>query len=171
MQNDASQILQAADNEWVTFQGGELQGRRPRALCPACRERLSRLRERRLPVCFQCYRADLEREKSLHAAARLDTASEARFQVTLPFEPVNHQRLEALRTVRATERATMHEGIGRFAERRRRAQIEARHLLRMIEAGLHNEKSSTGRAPILAAAAHVAELQLPESWLPFVVAR
>ena len=27
--------------EWVAFQGGELEGRRPKAMCVACRDRLA----------------------------------------------------------------------------------------------------------------------------------
>ena len=34
-----------------------------------------------LPLCFQCYRAELEREKALKAAGQLETASEARFRM------------------------------------------------------------------------------------------
>jgi hypothetical protein len=124
-----------------------------------------------VPVCFQCYRAELEREKALKAAGQLDTASEARFQFTLPFDPVNRSRLHALKTVRANERAVLRSGVGQFTELRHRAQIRARHMLRMVEATLRNEQSSAKRATTLAASAHVAELQLPESWLPFVVAR
>jgi len=123
-----------------------------------------------VPVCFQCYRAELERERALKAAGQLDTATEARFQFTLPFDPVNQSRLHALETVRANERAVLRSGIGRFTEQRHRAQIRARHVLRMVEAGLQNEQSAV-RATMLAAAAHAAELQLPEAWLPFVVAR
>jgi hypothetical protein len=159
------------------FKGGELEGRRPKTLCRACRTRLhqaglhrSASLPRALPLCFQCYRAELERERALKAAGQLETASEARFQVTLPFDPVNKSRLEALKTVRASERAVLRGGNGRFTEQRHRAQIRARHMLQMVEAGLQNEQSSA-RATMLAAAAHVAELQLPESWLPFVVGR
>jgi hypothetical protein len=67
---------------------------------------------------------------------------------------------------------------GRFEDKRRRAQIAARHALQRISAGLA-ARDSSGRLIIsaderrqhLAAAAHAAELQLPESWLPFVLAR
>src|SRR5438105_3631811 len=93
-------------NEWVTFPGGELEGKRPKTLCAACRERLMRealdtvaganrpaapsqtaARCASRFVCFQCYRADVARERGIKAAADLDTASETRFQTTLPFEP------------------------------------------------------------------------------------
>jgi hypothetical protein len=83
-----------ADPEWMTFPGGELQGKRPRALCPACRERHHRAATQAVTpalaaqklICFHCYRAELERDRALRAAGQLDTASEARFQYTLPFD-------------------------------------------------------------------------------------
>ena len=97
---------QVVTDEWVTFPGGELEGKRPKALCAACREALKReaatygasgsARRSRL-LCFDCYRADLARARALKAAGELDTASEARFQTQLPFEPVNHARLDALK--------------------------------------------------------------------------
>src|SRR5262245_6404331 len=101
------------EGEWITFPGGELEGRRPRALCAACREALKRDASRPTrsassqpkPLCFQCYRAELARERALEAASDINTASEARFQCTLPFEPVNHARLDRLRGERATARA------------------------------------------------------------------
>src|SRR6186997_2174446 len=99
-------------DEWVTFPGGELEGKRPKALCPSCREALkletaSVRREgpgRPRPLCFQCYRAELDRDRAFHAAGRIDTASEARFQAQLPFEPINHGRLEMLKAERSTAR-------------------------------------------------------------------
>ena len=80
---------QVVTEEWVTFPGGELEGKRPKALCAACREALKResatygssgnARRSRL-LCFDCYRADLARARARKAAGELDTASEARFQ-------------------------------------------------------------------------------------------
>jgi hypothetical protein len=187
MLKDAPRNLQITDGEWVSFKGGELEGRRPKTLCRACRARLhqagldrSASLPKALPLCFQCYRAELEREKALKAAGQLETASEARFQFTLPFDPVNKSRLQALKTVRANERAVLRNGIGRFAEQRHRAQIRVRHMLRIAEERLRpcrltdtqsQSEDSVACMKMLAAAAHVAELQLPESWLPFVVAR
>jgi hypothetical protein len=187
MLKDTPRDPQITDSEWFMFKGGELEGRRPKTLCRACRARLHRAGldrsaslPRTLPLCFQCYRAELEREKALKAAGQLDTASEARFQFTLPFDPVNTSRLQALKTVRANERAVLRSGIGRFAEQRHRAQIRARHMLRMFEERLRpcratapqsRSEDAVASMKILAAAAHVAELQLPESWLPFVVSR
>src|SRR5216683_2327980 len=112
---------QVAHEEWVTFPGGELEGKRPRTLCPACRERLKssalrgiRTGQDRHPgqarhlglLCFQCYRADIERQKALRAAGHLETASDERFQFVLPLEPVDKPRLEMLRADRAAARAT-----------------------------------------------------------------
>jgi hypothetical protein len=172
-----------AETEWVAFPGGELEGARPRALCEACRARLKAQAVEgggrvvsRAPLCFQCYRTELDRGRALRRAGRLDTASEARFQCTLPFEPVNLARLERLRAQRASARAAEQNGIGRFADRRRRAQIAARHAVQRIASGLQ-ARDATGalvaaprdRQRALAAAAHAAELQLPDAWLPFVV--
>ena len=176
-QQVASQMV---EGEWVAFPGGELEGRRPKALCPSCREALkletaSARRgapSRQRPLCFQCYRAELDRDRAFHAAGRIDTASEARFQAQLPFEPVNHGRLEMLKAERSTSRMASVQGIGEYVDKRRRAQISARHALQAIAAGLKARKLPPAlEAGVLAAAAHAAELQLPESWLPFVVAR
>jgi hypothetical protein len=115
-------------------------------------------------LCFQCYRAGLERDQQLRAAGQLDTASPERFQSQLPFEPVDVPRLAVLKAERANQRAlgaSMLDGTARFADRRRQAQIAARHMLHALGAGLKAREF----------AAHVAELQLPESWLPFVVSR
>jgi hypothetical protein len=154
----------------VLFPGGELEGNPTAARCPTCR----RFRARRVgaPLCFHCYREGLKRDGALRAAAALDTASNARFQWALPFEPVNGPRLEFLKAIRAADRVARRAGGGDLSERRRRAQVAARHMLRMLEAGLHNRLGSEGhRARTLAAIPHVAELQFPESWLPFVVSR
>ena len=171
-------------DEWVSFPGGELEGRRPKVLCPACREALKREASgsRRhapgrppRPLCFQCYRAELDRERALRAAGQLDTASEARFQAQLPFEPVNTRRLgdaQSAERTRAT-RGSLVQGAGRFVDKRRRAQMAARHALQAIAAGLQARSriAPALRADAMAAALHAAELQLPESWLPFVVSR
>lgn len=172
---------QVVTDEWVTFPGGELEGQRPKALCEACREALKReaatygtsgaARRSRL-LCFDCYRADLARTRALKDAAELDTASEARFQTQLPFEPVNQARLERLKSERTEARATASQGIGRYADKRRHAQIEARHALQAIAAGLKARQLAPAvQAQVLASAAHAAELQLPDAWLPYVVSR
>ena len=173
---------QTVDDEWITFPGGELEGKRPKALCAACRDQLKKAAgsadfriARRGTLCFQCYRVELDREKALKAAGQLDTASPERFQVALPFEPVNRPRLGMLKVDRAAARTAMTERAGPFTDRRRQAQIAARHALQSIAAGLTaREIASPGNADgerIWATAIHAAELQLPESWLPFVVAR
>jgi len=170
---------QVVEGEWITFPGGELEGKRPKVLCPSCREALNReaggpapRSNRSRPLCFQCYRADLDRDRALQAAGDLDTASDARFQSQLPFEPVDRARLEVLKAVRSGERASAVQGIGQYVDKRRRAQIAARHALQAVATGL----KARGLAPALeahfmAAAAHAAELQLPDAWLPFVVCR
>ena len=168
----ADESTQPVAHEWVSFPGGELEGRRPGALCPACREASLQRLHSSGTLCFQCYRANLDRERALRQAATVDTASQARFQEQLPFEPINGGRLATLQQERATARGALLHGTARFADRRRRAQIAARHALQSIVAA----RPAGGAASAIfdrtiAAALHAAELQLPESWLPFVVAR
>jgi hypothetical protein len=172
---------QIADKDWVSFPGGELEAPRPKTLCRACREALQREASAgshpapgtrtqhsapRTPhlLCFQCYRAELDRERALAAAGQLDTASAARFQTQLPFEPVNTARLQALKAERAEARVEARRGIGLYVDKRRQAQIAARHALQSIAAGLKAR-------PISVDAIHAAEMQLPDAWLPFVVSR
>jgi hypothetical protein len=178
MANHLVEILQAPEHEWTPFPGGELEGRRPKRLCPACREALERTTNRparasaRKPLCFQCYRLELERERMLKAAGELNTASDARFQEALPLEAVNTSRLATLKVEQVAFRAVARMGNGRFVDRRRRAQIEARHALQAIAAGLQRHRAAEAeRAHAVAAAIHAAELQLPPSWLPFVVSQ
>ena len=181
---------QAAADEWVSFPGGELEGRRPKALCPACRAALETSNratdngrvKARAPVsiagrgrtlCFACYRAELERQKAIAAAGALDTASNARFQYQLPFEPLNRPRLEALKADRAAARnAALATPAGARVDKRRHGQIAARRALQEIAARLrarHVAKADLDRA--MATAFHAAELQLPDSWIPFVMSR
>ena len=157
-----------------------MEGQRPRVMCPVCRLRAFRAAAanpegrapRPEPVCFRCYRVDQARQRALRAARDLCTASEARFQDTLPFEPVNRARLERLRTERTAARAGLKIGTGRFADKRRQAQIAARHALDRIAAGLKSQGvAEPVRHPGIAEAIHAAELQLPAAWLPFVVSR
>jgi len=166
-------------DEWVTFPGGELEARRPRVLCAACRESLKRSALAgtataapkaavRQPLCFQCYRADLDRNRALDAAANLETGSVERFQAQLPFEQVDRGRLAQLKSERASARATT----SRYETDRRRAQINARHALQNLAAGLRSRGlRAADRDRAIFEAVHAAELQLPEAWLPFVVAR
>jgi hypothetical protein len=176
----AHEYVQVVRDEWVTFPGGELQGKRPKALCPACRATLRREaveRSRRdspratRPLCFQCYRADLERERAIAAAAQLDTSSAERFPCQLPLEPVNIGRLSELKIERAEARTVARRGVGACVDRRRRAQIAARHALQAIAAGFRAHDLPSERHRLVVEAIHAAELQLPDAWLPFVVAR
>src|SRR5256885_12825523 len=74
---------EVAADEWVSFPGGELEGRRPRALCAACREALRRAslrgsaaprdQRRARTLCFGCYRAELDRQKAIAARDRKST--------------------------------------------------------------------------------------------------
>jgi len=152
-------------------------------LCAACREKRQdangRAASSKAALCFQCYRLELERTRKIQHADELDTASEARFQGNLPFEPVNTSRLVQLKAEREQVRVSQREGSGSsYTERRRRAQIAARHALERIVKGLRERNlaegggQQPGRGAVLdTALVHAAELQLPEAWLPFVVAR
>jgi hypothetical protein len=150
-------------------------------LCPACRERLNRASGRggsasaallAKTACFNCYRASLEHARAIKAAGELDTASVERFQWALPFEPVNTARLETLKADRSASRRTMRQGAGQYVDRRRRAQIEARHTLQTIFQQVRAQRiAAAAREQQIVSAIHAAELQLPESWLRFVVAR
>lgn len=183
---------QVVDSEWITFPGGELEGPRPRVLCPSCREKLkqsansrltlsSRLKrsnalnpsnQSNLILCFSCHLASVARDRALKAAGELDTASEERFQSALPLEPVNRSRLARLRVERATARVTGQAGVGRYVDRRRHAQIAARHALERIVVGLRARNATKQEEErVMSSAIHAAELQLPEAWLPFVVSR
>ncbi len=170
-----------ADIDWTPFPGGELEGKRPKAQCPTCRTRSGRDTAgaggpRKPALCFQCYRADIDKNRKLKAAAELDTASDARFQCTLPFEPVNVSRLARLKVEREEARVNARAGAGSYIEKRHRAQIDARHALARLLHGLKQRELSgagqaTSRRVVADMAMHAVEMQLPESWLPFVVAR
>jgi len=186
----AHESRQAVAEEWVSFPGGELEGQRPKVLCPACREALKReaagtprppfapptrparpARPAR-PLCFQCYRAEMDRERALRAAGELHTSSEERFQFQLPFEAINRARLDGLKADRAQARTIASQGVGEYADKRRHAQIEARHALQAIGDGLRARRLAPAvQARVIDAAIHAAELQLPEAWLPFVMSR
>ena len=177
----AADSTQISAHDWVSFPGGELEGRRPKALCPGCRAALKRQaaagagadRTSRRTLCFQCYRADLDRQHALAAAGSIDTASQERFQYQLPFEPLNAGRLAVLKVERAAARGSAQTGTvlehgGRFEARRRCAQIAARQVLQQ---SLRTPARTPADAAAVVAALHAAELQLPESWWPFVMSR
>jgi len=151
------QLDEVVRGEWVTLPGGELAGLRPTRLCGPCRLRLAAAAPARA-FCFTCYREEALRRRALQAAASLDTASVERFQVGLPFEPVNRPRLARLKAERLEARRQP-AATARFVNKRRHAQIAARHVLQRLGAGLDSR------------AVHAAELQLPEAWLPFVRSR
>jgi hypothetical protein len=150
-------INEVIEGEWVTLPGGELEGRRPSRLCGPCRLRRAAGAQPRA-FCFTCYREEGIRRRALAAAASLDTGSAERFLTGLPFEPVNGARLACLKAERVKARQ-LGFGTARFADRRRRAQIAARHALSRLGEGLESR------------GLHAAELQLPEAWLPFVGSR
>jgi hypothetical protein len=165
---------QVVEREWVSFPGGELQAPRPTVLCSDCRQKLQAKLSNlsNPPLCFGCYRATMERDRALKAAGELNTATEERFQCALPLEPLNRSRLAGLRMERTTARISAHAGVGQYVNKRRHAQIAARHALERILVGLRERNATTAeRDPVFSSAIHAAELQLPEAWLPFVVSR
>ena len=169
---------QVIEKDWVTFPGGELQAPRPTVLCASCREKLKagaleRSTASKQPLCFACHRASLEREGALKAAGELNTASEARFQGMLPLAPVNRARLARLQTERAASRIAARSDVRtQYVDKRRQAQIAARHTLERIVIGLHERHATAGeRDRVVSNIVHAAELQLPASWLPFVISR
>jgi hypothetical protein len=167
-------VNEVIENEWVTFPGGELEGRRPKTLCGPCRVRKAAGAPPRA-ICFECFRADRRRDAALEAATAFESSTEARFQDGLPFEPINLPRLQRLKAERLAVRRQASLGIGQYGDRRRHAQIAARHALQRIAAGLASRQFD----PVVRArverdeldAIHAAELQLPDAWLSFVVAR
>ena len=88
---------EVAEGEWISFPGGELEGRPPRVLCPACREALKHNASgtrgaapgQPKPLCFQCYRAELARERAL---ARLLSSSAASPMPPAAAESVAHEK-------------------------------------------------------------------------------
>ena len=169
---------QHAENEWVTLPGGELEGRRPKTLCGPCRVRKAAGAPSKA-ICFECFRADRTHQAGLNAALKAASEFEptsegivARFQNGLPFEPVNRGRLELLKVERSAARTVAALGGGRYVDRRRQAQIAARHALQQLATGLKaNQLAPAVEARAMAAAIHAAEIQLPDAWLPFVVSR
>src|ERR1041385_5659944 len=119
------------DGEWVALPGGELEGRRPNTLCGPCRVRRAAGAPPRA-ICFECFRADRRRDDAIKAAAEFEASSEARFQDGLPFEPVNLPRLARLKSERLAVRRQARVGVARYANKRRQAQIAARHALQQI---------------------------------------
>src|SRR5262245_14322808 len=143
---------QLAQDEWVSFPGGELEGRRPKALCAACRAALQREAagrstrpdvvrpdgnevRRTRPLCFQCYRADLDRQRGIAAAGQLDTSSQARFQYQLPLEPVDRFRLDSLKTAGADARIASVQGIRAYIDKGRPASVGAPHAVQPVGDG------------------------------------
>jgi len=170
---ESAEIAVTGDHDWISFPGGELEGKRPKALCGPCRQALQSAAfgtaaagRTRKTLCFQCYRAELERERAIRDAGDRNTTSNERFQYQLPLEPIDRPRLAQLKIERAHERASLPA----TANRRRQAQIDARRALQQIANGLATRGlGPTDRA--MFEAVHAAELQLPDAWLPFVVSR
>ena len=148
----AQAVNQPVENEWVMFPGGELEGRRPKTLCGPCRVRKAAGAPPRA-ICFECHRADRRREEAIKAAGEFEASPEE------TFSPVNRPRLERLKAARAGARTLASAGAGQYVDKRRQAQIAARHALQRLGEGLRTQ------------GIHAAELQLPEAWLPFVAAR
>jgi hypothetical protein len=114
----------------------------------------------------------LDRRRQLKTVAEFISSPNVHLQGALPFEPVNRPRLELLRAERQAARSAHQLGVGRLVQKRRQAQIAARHAVARISEGLRARAAAGDEwERAMAAASHAAELQLPDSWLPFVVAR
>ena len=165
-------VEQPVENEWVTLPGGELESRRLKTLCGPCRLRRAAGAPSKA-ICFACHRADRRREAELKAAGEFEGSPDglvARFQDGLPFEPVNLPRLARLKAERADARVQARAGAGQYVDKRRQAQIAARHALQRLALGLASRQAPpVERARAESGAIRAAELQLPETWLPFVV--
>ena len=131
---------QVVDPEWVPLSGGDLEARRPRAMCPACtakahrRLSVARLlpcvpRVRNPPPALSVFGLGWRAERALIAARDAPSVSVAGFQDVLPLEPVRSRELERLRMARVSIRTTAEFGAGAFEHRRRQAQMAARHEL------------------------------------------
>ena len=156
-----NQLNQTAENEWVALPGGELEGRRPKTLCGPCRMRKAAGAPKKA-ICFECFRVDRRREHAIKADGGVEFTAEhlvGRFQDGLPFEPVDIPRLARLKFERAAAKRQARTGAGQYVDKRRQAQIAARHALHRVGEGLRVQ------------ALHAAELQLPDAWLPFVASR
>jgi hypothetical protein len=166
---------------WQPFPGGELEGRPSSVRCKACRQvsqTPGAAPARPGTLCFQCYRADLDRQKALQQAAALDTGSEERFQWQLPLDPVDRPRVAMLRAARVTSRASMAPRQRDLVERRRRAQIAARDTLGRLAAGLKARGivAGGGAGKVVTttlkaeAPRRAVPAEFPEAWLPFLAA-
>jgi hypothetical protein len=156
----------------MPFAGGELEGPVPKSLCDTCRQSVRDVRRQGQVLCFRCCQADRERERAIRAASERETGSEARFQIQLPFEPVNRPRLDYLRAERSVARIEASRPAQHFELRRRQAQIAARRALDQAGWSIRGRGRVTPEETrVFAAAIHAAELQLPDAWLPFVAAR
>lgn len=172
---------QSLEAQWVPFPGGELEGKRPSVSCPACRAAQPRptapsslAEARNRTVCFQCYRADLDRQRAGRAARDIGldpAAATARFQEALPFEPVDRSRLARLKVERLALVRARHAGLGQYGHRRRQAQIAARHTLQRLASGLASRQQTSLVDGGLVNVVTIHGVPLPASWLPFVVAR
>jgi hypothetical protein len=91
--------------------------------------------------------------------------------VSLPFEPVNWHRLARLKAERLEARRASGSGLGRYADRRRSAQISARHALEAIARGLRDRQLRSPRPARVASALRRVELPLRDQGLPLVSAR
>jgi len=182
MADQLSLTLPSPEGEWVGFPGGELEGQPPRLQCRSCRERSRRVwrlwrgigpraagRASRQPLCFQCYRGGLDRDRTLAAARALDTASEARFATVRPFAPVDRTRLVLLKANRAAARLASSSGAGRFTSQRQHAQVAARRTVERSADGLKGSRFAEAVHSGRHSLAGVVDLQFPASWLPFVV--
>lgn len=119
---EGTETSQVLDAEWVAFPGDELEARRPRARCAACRE-AGETGERPRRLCFQCYRLEFERHRAI---------GEVLSRVVSPFEGAEAARGPVGIVRHFHVPPTPADGDPRYAalaKRRRQAQLAARRAL------------------------------------------
>jgi hypothetical protein len=128
-------------DDWRLLPGGELEMPRPRTRCAACRARDDAgPAHGPLPLCFQCYRADLARRRAIEGALDRVIAPSPDAVSCEPRGVVRHFRVPPTPS-------DVDPRFAALARRRRQAQIAARRAL---------------AEPIIDLE------QFPVSWRPFV---
>ena len=172
------------DSDWVGFPGGELEGKRPKALCPACRDGPSAPGRRATGPTPSCPLFPmLPRRNRPRSRPQGGGPAGHRVGGAVPDRAA----------VRAGQPAAARDAEGGAIDR---ARLDARNEFGQVcrpqasgadrrapraaadRSGPRRQQCVEADAPgndvrerEMAAAIHAAELQLPESWLPFVVSR
>ena len=172
----AHETRQTIQEEWVTFPGGELEGKRPKALCQRAARPKSGSRHRAYHGAPGTSSVVLPVLPGRVGAIEPCSCWSARhsirgtLQVQLPFEPVNEPRLAKLKWIAPSAQLRSSESAASSTSGVRHKSPHATRS-QMIAAGLRTRQLAGDNVRAMDMAIHAAELQLPESWLPFVVSR